>query len=1126
MQILRSHVPFNVRVRIEAGHIDSVNEIRVCTVIFLGFPSLTRIRTSTSLEAVQTVTQIAQGRMHQDGGFFLQERCDEKGFVMLCAFGLPGRSHEDSPARGIQAALSIVQTLHRHGHAAVAGVTTGNLFCGVVGSSKRAEYTVFGDSINLAARLMVRASHDSTLGPVVCDEPSRWMSAGRTAFIALDSMIVKGRKVPIQAFKVMPLVDDGGGAVISINSASVGGIGHHSMMEMDKGRDTSPVLLPRLVAAQQQQQQHEYHQYTTNDMIATAAADSQSFHLNYQKSRGGGGGDCSEKVNSPSSSSSSHGGSGGAEALTHLTPLIGRDKEISLLGARLTALVDGRGGGAVFIEGEAGLGKSRLAEEIAWGQGLAPLRQRCIVLAGAGRAMRQAEPLYPWRRIFLQAFRVDAQRCAERRGNSSSCRESDDGSVFATDLACRLAERVPEYAVWRPVLASALGLRESELPPAIVSSSSSFEKRGVVDEVTLLLLPRAHTFANDSKTTNYTLSSPLDNDDDNTDNNDVDEFLVQQNVHSPPARSASATNLDPGRPFSAGSSSGSGGTTTKSTTTTTTAITTRNNRAVGPPPAEMSVPLRAQKVRGLLVALLREFAACHAPMLIVMDDMHFFDSPSWRLVLAVLAALPKEVLLLGTLRPVLPLPSSSSGPSSSPSSSIATPIAVTNPHQNGATPPPPPPLPAAALTPVGPSAATLRSGGGGVGALSHGSFGPDELFYRKLGEYYEEALWRERSDRLSLHHFTLTESQEFMSTALGGVAVPLAVAELFWAKSAGMPAFLHQLSLFLKLRAQEVATATTKGGGNSTAERSEKNQFVSGGSSTTTSTTTTTASKDDATAMQIAYLGMQFVRSTVNVHSIVPARVDRLRPDEQLTLKVASVMGITVYTDLLRAIHPKSPSKRRLETELRALRSAGFLVKENGSGGGGGGDVSTTDEDVVWVFVDVLARDVVYNMIPMTQRKQWHAQLAAEMAIFGGDGDGGDAGGNRAIPASIIAYHWSFSCFEDEATEVSFQSQRIDFYNKRCLIINFLYLLWIDYVCSGKRRWKLFHGGKLLHLTLDLPGLSMRKSHVYAMQRPSQQRWQQHHRPQTLIIITLLLHPFTFQIGDVRNGRDAQLLPR
>jgi class 3 adenylate cyclase len=78
-----------------------------------------------------------------------QFRCDEKGFLAICAFGLPGRSHEDGPARGIQTALAIVEAVKRRGGRACCGVTTGHLFCAMVGSQRRSEYTVFGNAINL-----------------------------------------------------------------------------------------------------------------------------------------------------------------------------------------------------------------------------------------------------------------------------------------------------------------------------------------------------------------------------------------------------------------------------------------------------------------------------------------------------------------------------------------------------------------------------------------------------------------------------------------------------------------------------------------------------------------------------------------------------------------------------------------------------------------------------------------------------------------------------------------------------------------------------------------------------------------------------------------------------------------
>jgi hypothetical protein len=49
--------------------------------------------------------------MQHHAGSFLQFRCDEKGFLSICAFGLPGRTHEDDPARGVRAALDLIEAL-------------------------------------------------------------------------------------------------------------------------------------------------------------------------------------------------------------------------------------------------------------------------------------------------------------------------------------------------------------------------------------------------------------------------------------------------------------------------------------------------------------------------------------------------------------------------------------------------------------------------------------------------------------------------------------------------------------------------------------------------------------------------------------------------------------------------------------------------------------------------------------------------------------------------------------------------------------------------------------------------------------------------------------------------------
>ena len=56
----------------------------------------------------------------------------------------------------------------------------------------------------------------------------------------------------------------------------------------------------------------------------------------------------------------------------------------------------------------------------------------------------------------------------------------------------------------------------------------------------------------------------------------------------------------------------------------------------------------------------------------------------------------------------------------------------------------------------------------------------------------------------------------------------------------------------------------------------------------------------------------------------------------------------------------------------------------------------------------VLARDVAYELIPFSQRRLLHAELARALEEDGRLG---------AVPAAILAYHWTHSCAGIEASE-------------------------------------------------------------------------------------------------------------
>src|SRR6185295_17009094 len=104
--------------------------------------------------------------------------------------------HEDNAARAVQAALAI-QTRFSELKlpAAAIGLTSGRVFCGVIGNRRRREYTMIGDVVNLAARLMQAALADAD-GGILCDTATYQAAQEYLIFEVLPSIKVKGKTQP------------------------------------------------------------------------------------------------------------------------------------------------------------------------------------------------------------------------------------------------------------------------------------------------------------------------------------------------------------------------------------------------------------------------------------------------------------------------------------------------------------------------------------------------------------------------------------------------------------------------------------------------------------------------------------------------------------------------------------------------------------------------------------------------------------------------------------------------------------------------------------------------------------------------------------------------------------------
>ncbi|MFL5737517.1 MAG: tetratricopeptide repeat protein [Actinomycetota bacterium] len=190
-------VPVAVRAHLLSGATDS--EHRRATVAFVHFDGVDEIVEQRGADELATGLQAlvvsAQRAAEEHGVTFLGTDLDKDGGKIILVAGVPQAVGDDDERmllalRSIMDAAPPISTR--------IGVNAGHIFAGDIGPAYRKTYTVMGDAVNLAARLMARAEPGQIIATAgVLDASS---VAFRTD--ALEPFMVKGKRDPVTAFVV------------------------------------------------------------------------------------------------------------------------------------------------------------------------------------------------------------------------------------------------------------------------------------------------------------------------------------------------------------------------------------------------------------------------------------------------------------------------------------------------------------------------------------------------------------------------------------------------------------------------------------------------------------------------------------------------------------------------------------------------------------------------------------------------------------------------------------------------------------------------------------------------------------------------------------------------------------
>ncbi len=181
----------------------AVGERRQVTVLFADIADYTNLSSKLGAEETHAMLnryfEAVDGIVESYGGSIDKHMGDN----VMAVFGAP-LAHDDDPLRAVRAALEIHERMvalsdeASHSLSAHIGIASGQVVASGTGSDAHREYTVTGDSVNLASRLQNKAAPGETL---ISDTAYRAVVES-VECESLGDIAVKGLDAPVPAWRV------------------------------------------------------------------------------------------------------------------------------------------------------------------------------------------------------------------------------------------------------------------------------------------------------------------------------------------------------------------------------------------------------------------------------------------------------------------------------------------------------------------------------------------------------------------------------------------------------------------------------------------------------------------------------------------------------------------------------------------------------------------------------------------------------------------------------------------------------------------------------------------------------------------------------------------------------------